>query len=525
MTSLHWACTEGESFAIIQYILSSSPDATSSLLELRDDSGCTPLLLAAQHGNVETVAYLVHQYHARLDALDDNGDSATHWAAYKGAADVLGLLAYYEKQDSSPSSGVSTAQPAPDMLQKPDAYGQTPLHLAALRGHSSACQYILRQIAGQRNENRRDALQILSMPDKNGRTPYALAVHKHKPHTAAVLQQAERTLTLGSSRQAWIPRNQKELQNLVQVVVVDWLCNSHKWRQWMGIPTGVDDPMDVAPSFPNYYVFLQIVLNAWFSFSIYVPVFNLGKGVLWDYTGMHVTQFILLCLTSFFLYKTQTTNPGRLDDSCPEINFWRKLYGDILASYADNDKDSIAKRDQLKLCHTSHIARPPRSKYDRATGACVLLFDHNCPFVGNTVGLYNYKWFYLFLLCMTWYFINHIILLFIYCSRAKDLSFLTIGMGIYLAIHVFMAGGMFIYHTQLTAVNLTTNEHINVNRYDYLWTSGNGSAKRFHNPWNRGILANFADRLNPSHASYMLPESQERLLSSSGNPKSALEMV
>ena len=584
MTPLHWACTEPESFPIIQYMLTyqppiseggtttsnnsssaSSPPHNVALLEARDASGCTPLLLAAQHGHVETVAFLVHQFQARLDAVDDSGDSATHWAAYKGSAAVLGLLAYYEKQHDSSNH---TNTPAVSMLQKPDAYGQTPLHLAALRGHSVACQYILNQIVGPNNgliqkeeqgRRRRQALALLALPDKNGRTPYELAVHKKKQHTATRLQQTERTLQLlaasssptsAGSSVGRLAGNKAAWRLLFQTVVVDWLCSRHRWKTWLGIPTGLDDPMEVAPAFPNYYVFAQVILNVWFHFAVYCPVFDLGHGLLWDCTTLHVLQTTLIVTCIYALYKCQTTNPGRLDDSCPEIDHWRRLYGETLASYAMTTGSS--GRSKLQLCHTCHIARPPRSKHDRATGTCVLLFDHNCPFVGNTIGLYNYKWFYLFLLTMTWYFVQHIVLWCKYVGRS-DTTTISTGLWIlalYLPLHILMTGSLLIYHTQLTLLNLTTNEHLNLQKYDYLWTTSssttsssssmfgddpeaadsNGTTdpqpanpripsanvlnRKYKNPWYKGFVGNTWDRFNPSHSSYLLPEVGERLLAS-----------
>jgi ankyrin repeat protein len=48
-----------------------------------DLSGCTPLLIAAQYGHADVVAYLV-KIRADTTILDKNQDSAMHWAAYKG---------------------------------------------------------------------------------------------------------------------------------------------------------------------------------------------------------------------------------------------------------------------------------------------------------------------------------------------------------------------------------------------------------------------------------------------------------
>jgi palmitoyltransferase ZDHHC13/17 len=191
------------------------------------------------------------------------------------------------------------------------------------------------------------------------------------------------------------------------------------------------------------------------------------------------------------------------------------LYDETLDSYATTATTSESNDGSIQepqhdhrnnLCHTCHIVKPPRSKHDRYTHACVLLFDHHCPFVGNTVGLLNYKWFYLFLVSMTIYCALMLILLTIYCRRQPRLPLTTLLIGLFLGLHGLVSAGMWIYHTQLTAMNLSTNEHINLQRYDYFWTRRPEGGRRFHNPWNKGWLANFVDRWNPSDACFLLPQ-------------------
>jgi palmitoyltransferase ZDHHC13/17 len=151
MTPLHWACTESSIPHVALLLGKGAAD-----IEARDSSGCTPLLIAAQYGQVEVVAFLL-QKGAQLQALDKSGDTALHWAAYKGSIPVCGLLGYY---DTALTFGMV------------DHYGQTPLHLASLRGHTSVVRYILRQLGNKK------ASDALFLKDKNGRTPLDLAIHK-----------------------------------------------------------------------------------------------------------------------------------------------------------------------------------------------------------------------------------------------------------------------------------------------------------------------------------------------------------
>eukprot|EP01045_Picozoa_sp_COSAG04_P033684 COSAG04_NODE_7069_length_1197_cov_1.108379_1_plen_225_part_10 len=50
-------------------------------VEARDAQQCTPLIVAAQYGDA-MCAHLLLRHGADLSAVDENGDSALHWAAY-----------------------------------------------------------------------------------------------------------------------------------------------------------------------------------------------------------------------------------------------------------------------------------------------------------------------------------------------------------------------------------------------------------------------------------------------------------
>lgn len=80
-----------------------------------DLKGLTPLMTACMYGRTATAAYLLGM-NAQNHLTDINGDTALHWAAYKGHVDLMRLLMY---------SGVH--------LQKTDNFGSTPLHLVIQR--------------------------------------------------------------------------------------------------------------------------------------------------------------------------------------------------------------------------------------------------------------------------------------------------------------------------------------------------------------------------------------------------------
>ena len=68
-----------------------------------------------------------------------------------------------------------------------------------------------------------------------------------------------------------------------------------------------------------------------------------------------------------------------------------------------------------------------------------------------------------------------------------------------------MTGGLTVYHTQLIHMNLTTNEHQNMFKYDYLKRANDDGSISFYNPFNKGFVRNFVSRLFPGKDSYVIP--------------------
>lgn len=298
MKPIHWACTEG-SIPHAALLVKSGAD-----LEARDNSGCTPLLIAAQYGQVEVVAYLL-KLGANIMAVDSSRDTALHWAAYKGSIEVCGLLTYFENLSFATQ----------------DTYGQTPLHLASLRGHTSVVRYIVQNLDRTLKSER----DILFVKDKNERTPLDLAIHKNRPNVEVVLKEA--------MANAEDPRGhffRKTLWNGLRE-----LCSLRSWKKWMGlVPRGMDE-MDTPTKMPFYFVLVIYAIHFLLMVCVFAPFGDAGGALLWDKSGLLMVNFVSMFLSWYFYAKTVRTSPGYVDESMPDFGKWRQLYEDTIESLAD----------------------------------------------------------------------------------------------------------------------------------------------------------------------------------------------
>eukprot|EP00041_Stephanoeca_diplocostata_P011381 m.187823 g.187823 ORF g.187823 m.187823 type:complete len:576 (+) comp18512_c0_seq3:262-1989(+) len=142
---------------------------------------------------------------------------------------------------------------------------------------------------------------------------------------------------------------------------------------------------------------------------------------------------------------------------------------------------------RLKYCHSCEMYRPPRVSHCSRCDNCIEKFDHHCPWLGNCVGIRNYRYFFTFVVCITLLcasvFSSSVAHL---ASLAEDRSFKGALKGepatVYCAIMTLIFGlttlRLLVFHVYLLSRGLTTNEEL-------CHTYG-GDA-----PFNEGFLTNF----------------------------------
>ncbi|XP_058610389.1 palmitoyltransferase ZDHHC18-B isoform X1 [Onychostoma macrolepis] len=187
---------------------------------------------------------------------------------------------------------------------------------------------------------------------------------------------------------------------------------------------------------------------------------------------------VLFVFVVISLLQTSFTDPGILPRATPEeaADIEKQIDNPTGSSSSyrppPRTKEVVINQQvvKLKYCFTCKIFRPPRTSHCSLCDNCVERFDHHCPWVGNCVGKRNYRFFYTFIVSLSF------LTAFIFACVTTHLALRSQGgNGLVFALQASPASalelvvcffsvwsilGLSGFHTYLVAANLTTNEDI-----------------------------------------------------------------
>ncbi|XP_034031044.1 palmitoyltransferase ZDHHC18a isoform X2 [Thalassophryne amazonica] len=218
----------------------------------------------------------------------------------------------------------------------------------------------------------------------------------------------------------------------------------------------------------------------------------------------HLTVFIAVIGVVLFVFvmisllRTSFTDPGILPRATPDeaTDIEKQIDTSGSSTYRPppRTKEILINQQvvKLKYCFTCKIFRPPRTSHCSLCDNCVERFDHHCPWVGNCVGKRNYRFFYSFIISLSFLtsfifgcVITHLTLR---CQEGKSIvqaiqeSPASVVELVICFFSIWSILGLSGFHTYLVASNLTTNEDIKGS-----WSSKRG-AEDSGNPYSYNCI-------------------------------------
>ncbi|KAL6079398.1 Palmitoyltransferase zdhhc13 [Balamuthia mandrillaris] len=405
---------------------------------------------AARMGNLPLVKRLVEEEGVSVDATNEDGCTALHYAAYTGRAELVAYLldcgatidpiSIKEKQTPLHWAAISghsrlvvrLAEEGADLL-KSDARGYNGTLLAAMYGHSAVVHYTvamkgvpvdcqdseghtpLHWAVYARYEHVARLLLTLGAPinatDNEGLTPLHWAALKGNHGMAKFLLRRGAKLDI-KDKDGLLPEDlalQKNFKHVAQLLRGARSYNSSAerlyWWFWAIIPFLVLPAFLFMVSLAPFWIAVLFAAGLWYSLKHFLG--HTWPGVE-ENNPFFVSWFFSSFMVSFWLYMNriypETNYYTMLSLTFILVSFaWCGLYIYLIRSdpgFIPKSENGVERFYQMLtsdmepppvLCSTCLLPRPLRSKHCKGVDRCVARMDHWCVWLNNAVGLNNHR--------------------------------------------------------------------------------------------------------------------------------------
>jgi len=448
-TPLMWAALKGHVKAM-KIFLSYGAD-----LFAEDSLGATSSLLAIQYQEVKSFLLAVGTDKRVLLSRDSNGCGIVHWAAYRGDMSILKLLDYFQCDF--------------DALDKA---GMTCLHRAVSANMLIVVDWLITK------KNLDPYLR-----NKDGENCFDLGKKNNEYVRESLVASLKK---VGIRRK---PEDEDDVEAPVTPIV----------EESKGLIHDLFKDKNAQILFPLFYYIVCAICILTYLSDV--------RPQAWQRHPLLAFIFEVFAPTALGMYAyCIRSNPGIIP---------ARLIGDSAIEEAMNsltreDDDEV---DISRLCQTCWILKGLRTKHCADCNVCVGEFDHHCVWLNNCVGGGNHRAFIsmaiieavaqsaLFVIC--WSFMTH---------EARDargnatavLFFLVTSYPIVAFVILFNCmtipwlGMLTGYQLRLVSQNMSTNEIMNMHRYDHFWkvtSNAEGLVQRHaRNPFDKGgVVRNCMD--------------------------------
>ncbi|XP_011632169.1 palmitoyltransferase ZDHHC5 isoform X2 [Pogonomyrmex barbatus] len=234
-----------------------------------------------------------------------------------------------------------------------------------------------------------------------------------------------------------------------------------------------------------------ILLGTTALFFIFPSNYFVSRWGLWVPALQGVITFFVVINFSLATFMDPGVIPKAPPDEDREDDFRAPLYKSV-------EINGITVR--MKWCVTCKFYRPPRCSHCSVCNHCIETFDHHCPWVNNCIGRRNYRYFFFFLLSLSFHMMSIFGLCLYYLLQHKEqlsevntiIALVLMGVVMLLFIPIIGLTG---FHVVLVSRGRTTNEQVT------------GKFNGGYNPFSRGCLRNCCyTQFGPQYPSLLKPD-------------------